>query len=150
MGKRTVFILMLAFGIHEVFEGVAFGLMDRYDVAVELAVAILIHDTCTAVYHGFEFAKKGFSLGWVVLFVFLCSLFTPVGIVIGLSINHVNELVTSIFFQLSVGTFIYVACTKIITHEFRNPAYSGLKMLLILLGGIVIVLLWFMKKATDH
>ena len=34
MSKVTVFILMLAFGIHEIFEGIAFGLMESTSVAV--------------------------------------------------------------------------------------------------------------------
>jgi zinc transporter ZupT len=34
MSKSTVFILMLAFGIHEFFEGIAFGLMTDVNVAV--------------------------------------------------------------------------------------------------------------------
>jgi zinc transporter ZupT len=34
MSKSTVFVLMLAFGIHEFFEGIAFGLQSDINVAV--------------------------------------------------------------------------------------------------------------------
>ena len=62
MSKTTVFILMLAFGIHEFFEGIAFGLMDEYAIAVQLAVGIVIHKTCAAISLGAGFAKTGFSV----------------------------------------------------------------------------------------
>jgi len=150
MKKKTIFIYVLAFGVNEVFEGIILGLMDQYDVAVELAVAILIHDSVSALYHGFEFAHFDFKLGWTIFFVFMGSLFTPIGIIIGLSIPHVDKLLTAIFFQLTVGIFIYIACNKIIIHEFKNKTYSCVKMLLIVSGGIVVDLLWLLKRASDH
>lgn len=57
---------------------------------------------------------------------------------------------TVIFFQLSAGTFIYVACTEIITHEFESPKWSGLKLLMVLIGGIVIGALWFLSGEDGH
>jgi len=148
--KRTVLIFVLAFGFSEVFEGIILGLMDQYDVALELAVAILIHNSVTALYHGFEYAHFNFKLKWTIFFVFMGSLFTPIGIIIGLSIPHVDKLLTAIFFQLTVGIFIYVACNKIITHEFKHKKYNFIKILLILLGGIVVNLLWLLKRSSKH
>ena len=140
---------MLAFGIHEFFEGIAFGLMDEYAVAVQLAVGIIIHKTCAAVSLGAGFAKTGFTTTQIIIFICLFSLSTPIGIIIGLSVKNVSPIVTATFFQLSAGTFIYVACTEIITHEFENSAWSGIKLLLTIAGGIVIGALWFLSKG-DH
>jgi len=50
---------------------------------------------------------------------------------------------------LSAGTFIYVACTEIIVHEFESSKWSGLKLLLVIIGGVIIGALWFME-AEDH
>jgi zinc transporter 1/2/3 len=145
LSKTTVFILMLAFGIHELFEGIAFGLMTETAIAVQLAVGIVIHKTCAAVSLGAGFAKTGFSVLQIAIFISLFSLSTPIGIIIGLSITGEPTILTSIFFQLSAGTFIYVACTEIITHEFESPKWSGLKLLLTILGGVVIGALWFLS-----
>ena len=78
------------------------------------------------------------------------SLSTPIGIIIGMNLKEMTILVTSIFFQLSAGTFIYVACTEIITHEFEHKAWSGLKLLLVIIGGIVIGALWFLGGEEEH
>lgn len=145
LSKTTVFILMLAFGIHEIFEGIAFGLMTETAIAVQLAVGIVIHKTCAAVSLGAGFAKTGFSVVKIAVFISLFSLSTPIGIIIGLGVSGEVPILTSVFFQLSAGTFIYVACTEIITHEFESPKWSGLKLLLTILGGVVIGALWFLS-----
>lgn len=137
---------MLAFGIHEIFEGIAFGLMTETSMAVQLAVGIVIHKTCAAVSLGAGFAKTGFSVVKIAIFISLFSFSTPLGIIIGLGVSGEVPILTSVFFQLSAGTFIYVACTEIITHEFESPKWSGLKLLMTILGGIVIGALWFLSE----
>jgi hypothetical protein len=42
-----------------------------------------------------------------------------------------------------------VACTEIITHEFESKAWSGLKLLLVIIGGIVIGALWFLNAGEE-
>lgn len=150
MSKTTVFILMLAFGIHEFFEGIAFGLMTDVNVAVQLAVGIIIHKTAASISLGAAFAKTGFTLKQICLFIFLFSLSTPIGIAIGMGISSgVHEVMNVVFMSLSAGTFIYVACTEIIVHEFESSKWSGMKLLLTFLGGVVIGSLWFLT-AEDH
>ena len=144
MSKTTVFILMLAFGVHEFFEGIAFGLMKSTETAVQLAVGIIIHKTCASLSLGAGLAKAGFSTIKIVVIIMCFSLSTPLGIIIGMNIAQASELVTMIFFQLSAGTFIYVACTEIITHEFESQKWSGLKLLMVIVGGVVIGALWFL------
>jgi hypothetical protein len=51
---------------------------------------------------------------------------------------------------LSAGTFIYVACTEIIVHEFESSAWSGLKFLLVVIGGVIIGALWFLETEDAH
>ena len=141
---------MLAFGIHEFFEGIAFGLMRSTNVAVQLAVGIIIHKSCAAVSIGAGFAKTGLSLTKIVIFIMCFSLSTPLGIIIGMNLEKMTDIVTSIFFQLSAGTFIYVACTEIITHEFESQKWSGLKLLTVIIGGIVIGSLWFLNAEPEE
>ena len=120
LSKTTIFILMLAFGVHEFFDGIAFGLMESTETAVQLAVGIIIHKTCASLSLGAGLAKAGFSTLKIFVIIMCFSLSTPLGIIIGMNIAKASELLTMIFFQLSAGTFIYVACTEIITHEFES------------------------------
>ena len=73
----------------------------------------------------------------------------PIGIIIGMQISDSNKLVDTVFLSISGGTFIYVACSEIIVNEFDKGNKQWVKMLLVLLGGIVISLLWFLDK-HDH
>ena len=52
-----------------------------------------------------------------------------------MQIAESNALVDVTFLGLSGGTFIYVACSEIITAEFDKGHYQWAKMLLVLLGG---------------
>jgi zinc transporter 1/2/3 len=98
LSKTTVFILMLAFGIHEIFEGIAFGLMESTTVAVQLAIGIVIHKTCASVSLGAGFAEAGFSTLKITLMICGFSLSTPLGIIIGMNLKSMTLVVTSIFF----------------------------------------------------
>lgn len=71
---------------------------------------------------------------------------TPIGIVIGLSVSKVSPLLTVVFFGIAAGTFIYVACTEIITEEFEVKRLNGVKLLCTLAGGAVITALWYLHR----
>ena len=77
------------------------------------------------------------------------SITTPIGIIIGMSISESSKILDVIFLSLSGGTFVYVACSEIITAEFDKGGRAWLKMLLVFLGGLIITLLWFLDS-HDH
>lgn len=70
------------------------------------------------------------------------SLTAPIGIVVGMVIVKMNKLVDVIFLSISGGTFLYVACSEIIVHEFKK-GHTILKLLTVLFGGAIITCLWF-------
>lgn len=115
---------------------------------MQLAAGILIHKTCASISIGAGFAKTDMSLTRISVFIFCFSLSTPIGIVIGLKLVSLSSLLQVIFFQLSAGTFIYVAASEIITHEFEDKRWNGIKLLFTLVGGIVIGSLWFLNAET--
>jgi len=53
-------------------------------------------------------------------------------------------LLDVVFLALSGGTFLYVACSEIIVHEFDRGSMRLLKMFLVVLGGVLIGALWFL------
>lgn len=76
----------------------------------------------------------------------------PVGAIIGMSASGASPLTSIIFMSLTGGTFLYVACTEIVSHEFAKSGYRAGKILCLLLGIVVISLLWLMendRKATE-
>ena len=75
---------------------------------------------------------------------------SPIGGIIGMLLAETNPLVDSIFAALSGGTFIYVACSEIIVAEFDKGGMMWIKMLMVILGGSVITLLWFIGGGHAH
>ena len=121
--KATAIMLVMAIGVHALFEGMALGLQKEMDEAVQLAVGILLHKSAAAVSLGGAFTRAGYTLKQVILFIVLFALTTPLGIIIGMLINHSSAIVDTIFMALSGGTFVYVACSEIIVAEFDKGKY---------------------------
>ena len=113
-------------------------------------MGILIHKSAAAVSLGGAFARTGFSLKEIVLFLGIFALTNPIGIIIGMQIAESNALIDVTFLGLSGGTFIYVACSEIITAEFDKGHYQWAKMLLVLLGGFIIAILWLFGEHHHH
>ena len=113
-------------------------------------MGILIHKSAAAVSLGGAFARTGFSLKEIVLLLGIFALTTPIGIIIGIQIAESNAIIDVTFLGLSGGTFIYVACSEIITAEFDKGHHQWAKMLLVLLGGFIIAILWFFGEHHHH
>ena len=114
-------------------------------------MGIVIHKSAAAVSLGGAFARTGFSLKEILLFLGIFSVLSPIGVIIGMYIAESNALVDVVFLGLSGGTFIYVACSEIIVAEFDKGHYQWIKALLVLLGGFIIAVLWFLGgHSHDH
>ena len=114
-------------------------------------MGIVIHKSAAAVSLGGAFARTGFSLKEILLFLGIFSVLSPIGVIIGMYIAESNALVDVVFLGLSGGTFIYVACSEIIVAEFDKGHYQWIKALLVLLGGSIIAVLWFLGgHSHDH
>ena len=116
-------MLVLAIGVHAFFEGMAFGLQKEIDEAGQLAAGILLHKSAAAVSLGGAFTRTGYTTKQIILFIVLFALTTPLGIIVGMLINHSSAIVDTIFMALSGGTFIYVACSEIIVAELDKGKY---------------------------
>ena len=150
VSKSSAIILILAIGVHALFEGIAFGLQTEVESAAQLGIGIVIHKSAAAVSIGTAFACSAFSLKEVALFLFIFAIIAPIGIGIGMGVSETNALLDTILMGLSGGTFVYVACSEIIINEFATGKYQLWKMLLVLLGGAVISVLWFLEGDHHH
>ena len=146
-------MLTLAIGFHALFEGIALGLMDEAESLWQLSIGIFIHKTAAAVSLGAAFTNSGFSKCVTAILITIFALMTPIGILIGLALeNQGSAIMNVIFIGLSAGTFLYVACSEIITHEFSKSKNMGAKLVMVVLGGLVIIVLWLLhgEHAHDH
>ncbi len=81
------------------------------------------------------------------------SLFQSSGLAIGMGLNDAPDIVGSIMLSFAGGTFIYIACSEILAHEFDGPDKIWLKYLkffvyLIAAGGITV--LWLLHEPHGH
>ena len=150
VSKTAAIILVLAIGVHALFEGIALGLQKEIEEVGQLGAGIIIHKSAAAASLGGAFTRTGYTLKQIILFIVLFALTTPIGILIGMAITESNALIDTIFMGLSGGTFIYVACSEIIVAEFNKGIHNWIKMILVLLGGAVITFMWFFGEHHHH
>ena len=53
-------------------------------------------------------------------------------------------LLTSVMLAFSGGTFVYIACSEILTSEFSKPGLKIWKIVSFTLGAAFIISLWFL------
>ena len=144
VSKTAAIILVIAIGFHAFFEGIAFGLLGEIEQAWQLAVGIIIHKSAAAISLGGAFANSGYTFKQILVFISLFSILAPIGIIIGMYIAETSKLLDTVLLSISGGTFIYVACSEIIVHEFDRKGNKCVKLFLVFLGGAVITSLWFL------
>jgi solute carrier family 39 (zinc transporter), member 1/2/3 len=161
-------VLILALGIHSLFAGLGLGGADGYDIVVLLFIAIIAHKFFEAFALGIrlkiwlmpsllaeEFSsatqdsvnttskktedelvknpKKTF-----LSILFLYSLCTPLGMVIGMAAQTATSgsaalAVSGISIGLAAGSFIYVAMVEVLPHALEAPLI-GPKIIMSLIG----------------
>ena len=61
----------------------------------------------------------------------------PVGISFGLILKATaSDIVEGIFLAISVGTFLYIACTEVLVEEFEHSDYKYFKFCAFIVGGV--------------
>ncbi len=77
--------------------------------------------------------------------ILLFSIFTPLGIIIGMILESKNTLLTGIFLGLSGGTFLYVSASEVIVEEFTISRNKFTEYILFLIGAIFIAALCYLE-----
>ena len=121
------YILLLAISLHGFFEGMAFGVSTKKSETINILIAILLHKWSESLIISISLikAKISFKRSFFLMIIF----------------TFVAPLVIGIIKALSVGTFIYLACTEILVEEFVDCRYKYWKFLFYLLGiGFILVI----------
>lgn len=140
-------ILVIATGLHSLFEGVALGLQSNTSKAVHLFVAIIIHECLMSLALGMSSTKLKYSFSSYLKFAFFLSAVIPVGVVIGVLVEHApgtgGEIASAILQGLSAGVFLHVSFQDFLPKEFTNRQDRIIKVCFVSLGFIIIVVLTY-------
>jgi len=139
-GKKagiTPYILLLALGFHGFFEGMALGIQGEVRDTLFLALAIAAHKWAASLTLGISIIKAEIKLKQLIIMIGIFGLIGPVGIAFGMILKATaNEIVEGIFLAISVGTFLYIACTEVLVEEFEHSDNKYWKFLAFMIGGI--------------
>lgn len=137
---------MIALSVHATFEGIALGLQTSMNSTLSIVLAIVIHKGAASSALGISLVKTfpdNFRLVRQLVFVF--SIATPLGVAIGILASSAGEIVDVVMSSLAAGTFVYIACTEIVTEEFSVNGHRCLKLFFFILGACIISSLSFIK-----
>lgn len=134
----TPYILMTALSVHGLFEGIALGLQEKTRETLFLAIAIISHKWAESFTLGISFYKTNTESNLYMKLMIIFSIFSPIGILIGMFLSGSNTLVEAIFLSLSGGTFLYISASEIIVEEFSVTKYKYSKYLMFLIGAIFV------------
>ena len=115
-------VLTISLGFHSFFEGMALGLIPDMKSLVNLIIGTSIHQFVASISLGIAFTKKkNQNLVAVSLIFSGFALCQSVGLAIGIGLTSLSEMVGAVILSIAGGTFIYIACSEIIVHEFGKP-----------------------------
>ena len=113
---------------------------------VNLMIGVSLHHAAACISLGVSLSQhetKKKQAKWI---FFGLSLIESTGIGIGIGIKEAPALVSSIVLSLAGGTFIYIACSEILIHEFNNNKNRYVKFFFTMLGCAAITLLWLLHQ----
>jgi len=145
----TPYLLLAALSFHGLFEGIAMGLQGGYNDTLFLFIAIISHKWAEAFTLGISFSKAQTDKVTFIRLILLFSLFTPIGIIIGILLSSQSKIVEAIFLALSTGTFLYVAASEVIVEEFAVTKYKYSKFICYILGGVLIGVLAVIEQLGE-
>lgn len=142
MAAITPFVLMLALGVHSMFEGIALGLMTQSRQAINLIISIIIHKVAETISISIALNKSFKDFKTVLKFIILYAFITPIGTTIGILLGaDTSPMIYMVFMSLACGTFIYVSCSELIVEEFSMPGNRWLKLLSFIIAAVIMGLL---------
>ena len=149
-GGLSSYLLLLALGFHGLFEGISLGIQSEIKGTLFLLLAIALHKWAASLTLGISFVKSGVTKKQFIIMILIFAFITPVGIALGMALTSLSsDTVAGIFLSISVGTFIYIACSEVIVDEFSNPDKKYYKFLSFLLGAAIVVALTLVEVYTE-
>ena len=108
--------MLIAFGIHGFFEGIALGTETEIKSICMFSLAVILHKGPAVISMGSKLVQQfpddqAGSIRMLCIF----SSFSPLGILFGIFLSQFeNKMIEFITSSLAAGTFLYIACTEVI------------------------------------
>lgn len=156
---KSVVLFEVACILHSIFIGISLGVTTSPSTVKTMMIAIIFHQFLEGISLGYVLMEANVSKVKAVVMMFLYALTTPIGIVVGMSINNhsileqkTNIMVTGTFQAISSGLLMYVALFQIIAeeltknelHELQNRSikYGMYASLLMGIASMCILAMW--------
>ncbi|GMF50261.1 unnamed protein product [Phytophthora fragariaefolia] len=119
-------VLFVALSFHSVLEGLGIGA--QTETAWGVFLAIIMHKGLAAFALGSGLVQSAMPVGLVMLYMFVFSFMSIIGIVVGWIIaadSSEDSAAAGICVALASGTFIYVAVMEVIPQEFPRHSHGA-------------------------
>lgn len=142
-------VLLIALSMHALFEGIALGLTNDFSATINIMLALILHKPAAALSLGVSITKtfvenNEAKKGYLLLSIFAIA--TPLGIMLGMMLQHSSDIVEVVFNSFAGGTFLYISASEVIVEEFSMPDRNKwLQYAAFLCGITLITSLWFME-----
>ncbi len=107
-------------GIHSFFSGMAFGVSDSFDGAIDMFLAIIMHKWSEALTLGVSFIQARIEKKRFIRYIIFYSFITPLGIILGVFFIRIGGIAVGIAKAISSGTFVYISTSEILVEEFSS------------------------------
>lgn len=149
------FIVIIALGLHSIFEGIAIGLGHEPQDVWYLFFAIASHKFVVAFVIGMQFVVAGLSKCMVVTLILIFSSISPIGIAIGLGLtiqeagdNGSTGAATTVLNALAAGTLLYVVFFEVLEKERGKNKYGIIQVFCIILGFLFMLIVNVIEIVT--
>jgi zinc transporter 1/2/3 len=141
--KAQTFVFVVALSIHSFLEGLGMATKSTWNGLLSFLVSLFAHKWLEAFALGTGVAKACFPPLHSFCLIFIYSVLTPAGILIGMWMDAASqsssalshELTHSILDGLALGSFLFVSCIEMIPSEFhKQNKHSPYKFLVLCVG----------------
>lgn len=145
----TSYILVVAFSVHAIFEGVALGLQSKTIRLLYLFLAIGCHRWVEALTIGINFSHSNVEYGDIIKFILIFSSTTPIGILFGMMCIGHSVFIEGMFFAISSGSFIYISASEVVIEEFSVSKYKKNKFVFFIIGAVLIYIMTMFESSNE-
>lgn len=149
--KLQTVIFVAALSVHSFLEGLGMVTKSTTKQLVSFLISLFMHKWIEAFALGTGVAKAAFSSAHNFWLIFLYSILTPLGALLGMILfaisndfdGHLfsNEMISQILDGLALGSFLFVSCIEMIPAEFhKQNEQSKFKFVALTCGFLIMAL----------
>ncbi|KAF5301336.1 hypothetical protein FQA39_LY10734 [Lamprigera yunnana] len=141
-------LMVLAISLHSIFEGLAIGLQRYVNNIWYLFIAISIHSAAVLYGVGNDAVESGAPVKSIVMHMFILSVTTSCGVLLGLLITLTTDMDTSsksvalvVLEGVSTGSILYITFFETLTKEKKRTKWNGTRAVFIASGFTLMAIL---------